>query len=307
MTDWIHKYFRDRVVGIMLMVSCILIAVIGVGSFKLIAAITQDEKEWYFGTEKEYKVYAAGTTSETYTLKKSVLENIFATDDEVIVQLPYSLMISNTLDQHPAMVMADTKQIEMQFTMDGETQKDGCVYLGEDILDATYFIENNRYINIDGADFSVAGILKNTSLGSDDERIVIAYKHLSDKAKNIIDDNATMRGELWLRIPGKQQNSVYENILKNCKMVWTEYHPPSDYYSKNADEYLLNILKPAVLIFCIIDLAIALSMWLKSQKDVIHILKCNGASRDDLYIKLGATFLKCVFPAVITGIIMWFI
>ncbi len=308
MIDLIHKYFRDRVVGIMLTVSCIVIAVMSVGSFKLIAAITQDEDEWYFGTGNTYSVFSARMTEDAYALNINILEKIFEMDGNLLIQMPYSMQISNTMDQHSAMVMSSREQIEAQFPFREESREaDACIYLGEDILDATYFVDNSRYINIGGAEFKVAGILKNTSLGSNDERMMIAYAALSKEAKKVVELHVRSTSELWIRMPEGQSSPVYTGIQEECKMLPSVYDAPRNFYSENANAYLLNILKPAVLIFCVVDLLIATFMWLRRQKEVIAVLKYNGASRDDLYLRLGRTYLKCFLPAVLAGLIVWWV
>lgn len=297
MIDCIHKFFRDRVTGVMLAVCCIFIGAMVGESFKLVNAIIQKETEWYYGKNKTHSSFTARPTIESSKLEVSYPEIVFKECDSCILETPYGMLISGAMDQHPVMVMKDKEAIVNTFYIKKNYSDDSAsVFVGEDL------VNSSSTIILGGVVFKIAGTLNNNSLGSDDERIVIAYDSLDDKQKQIINNNAAR--EMWLHTAEGASDNLKVLLRDKYFNEIGSYDSEGAFYSKNFDKVLINYVQPAILIFCIIDLIIASIMWYRRQKHNRMVLKCNGATKDEIYVFLGKTYFRCVLPGIIVGIVI---
>lgn len=312
MKKFLRKYFRSPITGILLTLSMAIAFFVCVSGGKM-KSMAAEPFDWYDGQYTCIAKYIIDVSNMKDEAELTNLVEYFAeySDGVAIEEIVTAGNIALSEKIKVLMNNGDLKNFAPELSdneIEAALKEKNVVFLGDSQMQSSYKVDGKLYFDINHKPYRVMGSLKNYSISGYDNRIVVMYQTLSDKYKKDIKEfyryynprcSVTIGADSYEKINERLKAAQNELIRYKIKLTWEERNVLT--LTDKRKEGINSTFLPAFIIFCAVNVFVAVRLWLVSRKREIAVFKSFGMSMTGLIIKVIAEMLKCAFTGIILG------
>lgn len=306
---YLKKIFRDVFASVILLISLTLTIFCSFNVARFIKA-ENEEKDVFKRAYKYSNVFSFSGTDLDYTyLYDSSLYNGLKCNASVFT----NTYIDNGQRKTDAEILLYQNENIPYKLIEGSYQYNNdqlVVYIGKDLLKYTDYINGKRWLSIYGYKFMVQGIMDSSSILGGNDMTLFYYDNLCEF---LVDD--TMFKRLFIEkhfcigsnLSSKDVEDIKEKIIKKTEeSVDVEYVEDigSDSFESETQKLFGNKISKITEIFCVLNVVMVISVWIKRKHKEIAIRKAVGESNFRILCKLFKQFSVIFVLAFIFGMIV---
>lgn len=317
MKNFLKKYYRDVVTGLMLTVSLTLIMFVGFNGSRMLGAFREDRRNWYagkyaytyiFAAEKSIKIqdYPSGSIQEE---NPYLLEDMAASKQGVSLEVT-GLHEEGSLEFISVMLLLSRGKEDdyLLESLDERVSEENGIWIGRSRVRNTKAREGRRYAVIQGqGEYPVQGMLVNQSASGYDDRMILPYETMSADRKELWKE--VLQNKFRLYVAGDNDKEVQAECHRLLEMLdkagYSVEEERSDEDSMEQQyRYFAKLLLPLFMIFCIGNIVVVVRLWMMRKKREMAICKSLGAGTFFQMRRLLWGFFKCLLPSAVLGFLL---
>lgn len=237
--------------------------------------------------------------------KRRELINFLAKLQEGNIGISFPVYVNDRINQESAYILMKNNESLPDFDAVFKSDDTG-VYIGESLLEETFWEDEKRYITLSGMQFPVTGILENHSSGGADRSICILWNHCREEQKQEMLQAITWDPTILLQSQ-EDLSGVYREVTEKLTELGMEGLVIDAAYEELENRWYRiynSLFQGLTAVFCLITCWAASCYWVAGRNREIAIRRTFGYDLKQLAFFLGGELLKLEGIALVGALLL---